>query len=80
MLNLPSWKRVNDLIKQIEDETGVNIKSYDNKYHVNVRFGVAETSKSHKYSDAFIDLLKKVIAGQPYKVDADEIIVAGTGG
>ena len=55
-------------------------KSYDNKYHVNVRFGVAETSKSHKYSDAFIDLLKKVIAGQPYKVDADEIIVAGTGG
>lgn len=59
MLNLPSWKRVNDLIKQIEDETGVNIKSYDNKYHVNVRFGVAETSKSHKYSDAFIRLAQE---------------------
>lgn len=79
ILGLPSWKRVNDLIKQIEDEKGVNIKSYDNKYHVNVKFGVAETSKSHKYSDAFVDLLKKVIAGQPYEVDADEIIVpAGT--
>lgn len=73
VLGLPSWKRVNDLIKQIEDETGVNIKGYDNKYHVNVKFGVAETSKSHKYSDAFIELLKKVIAGQPYTVDSDEI-------
>lgn len=75
VLGLPSWKRVNDLIKQIEDETGVNIKGYDNKYHVNVKFGVAETSKSHKYSDSFIDLLKKVIAGQPYNLDSEEIKV-----
>ena len=75
MLGLPSWKRVNDLIKKIEDDTGINIKSYDNKYHVNVKFGIAETSKSHKYSDAFIDLLKKVIAGSPYEIDADEIVI-----
>ncbi|MEJ5124444.1 SIR2 family protein [Comamonas sp. MYb21] len=74
-LGLPSWKRVNDLIKIIENDTGVNIKSYDNKYHVNVKFGVAKTSKSHKYSDMFIDLLKKVMAGQPYKIDEDAIIV-----
>ncbi len=73
VLGLPSWKRVNDLIKKIEDDKGVNIKGYDNKYHVNVKFGVAETSKSHKYSDAFIDILKKVIAGQPYSIDTDEI-------
>lgn len=75
VLGLPNWKRVNDLIKQIEDETGMNIKGYDNRYHVNVKFGVAETSKSHKYSDAFIDLLKKVIAGQPYSLDSEEIKV-----
>ncbi len=76
LLGLKSWKSVNDLIKRIEDEKGVNIKGFDNKYHVNVKFGVAETSKSHKYSDAFVDLLKKVIAGEEYQVDTEEIMVA----
>ncbi len=76
MLGLPSWKRVNDLIKLIEDQTGVNIKGYDNKYHVNLKFGVAETSKSHKYSDAFVDLLQKVMSGNEYKLDTEEINVA----
>lgn len=38
--------------------------------HVYLKFGVAETSKSHKYSEECDDLLKKVIAKQPYKVDA----------
>lgn len=55
----------------------MNIKGFDNKYHVNVKFGVAETSKSHKYSDAFVDLLKKLIAGEEdYTVDTEEIKVA----
>ncbi len=76
MLGLPSWKRVNDLIKIVEDQTGVNIKGYDNRYHVNVKFGVAETSKSHKYSDAFVDLLRKVMSGDEYKLDTEEISVA----
>lgn len=75
-LGLKGWHIVNNLIKQIEDKTGVNIKGFDNKYHVNLKFGVAETSKSHKYSEAFIDLLEKVIADQPYEVDAEVIKVA----
>ena len=75
-LGLKGWHIVNNLIKQIEDETGVNIKSFDNKYHVALKFGVAETSKSHKYSDAFVDLLKRVIAGDPYTLDTSELIVA----
>ena len=75
LLGLKGWKSVNDLIKRIEDEKGINIKGFDNKYHVNVKFGVAETSKSHKYSDAFVDLLKKVIAGADYIVDTEEVRV-----
>ncbi|WP_159910969.1 hypothetical protein [Pantoea sp. 18069] len=54
----------------------MNIKGFDNKYYVKVKFGIAETSKSHKYSDAFVDLLKRVIAGEDYKVDTEEIKVA----
>lgn len=73
MLGLSGWNKVNLLVKQIADETGIDIKGFDNKYHVHVKFGVAATSKSHKYSDAFVDLLKKVINGENYKVDAQEI-------
>lgn len=76
MLGLSGWNKVNLLIKQIEDETGINIKSFDNRYHVYLKFGVAETSKSHKYSEAFVALLKKVIAKEPYEVDAQAIKVA----
>jgi hypothetical protein len=75
MLGLKGWHIVNNLIKRIEDEKGINIKSFDNKYHVNVKFGVAETSKSHKYSEAFVDLLKKVLAGEPYSVDDTKIVI-----
>lgn len=74
-LGLSGWNKVNLLFKQIEDETGINVKSFDNKYHVYLKFGVAETSKSHKYSEECIDLLAKVIAKQPYKVDAQAIKV-----
>lgn len=75
MLGLSGWNKVNILIKQIEDETGINIKNFDNKYHVHLKFGVAESSKSHKYSDALVDLLKKVIAKEPYTVDSGAIEV-----
>lgn len=67
---------VNLLIKQITKEKGINIKGFDNKYHVAFKFGRAESSITHKYSDAFIDVARKVILGQPYTVDAQEIKVA----
>ena len=73
ILGLSGWNKVNILVRQIADEKGIDIKSFDNRYHVHLKFGVAETSKSHKYSDAFISLLKKVINKTPYEVDAQAI-------
>ena len=73
MLNLKSVYHANQWIKTIEAKSGVNLKSFDNRYHVNLRFGMAPTSSSHKYSDAFVELMRKAIAGEPYEVDAAEV-------
>lgn len=73
ILSLKNVYQANQLIKQIESEKGINIKSFDNKYHVALKFGVAATSTSHKYSDAFVDMARKVINKEPYKIDTQEI-------
>ena len=76
ILPIKNVYQANQLIKKIADETGVNIKSFDNQYHVALKFGVAASSTSHKYSDAFVDLARRVLANEPYTVDAQEIKVA----
>lgn len=76
LLGLPNIYQANELIKQIEKEKGINIKCFDNKYHVGLRYGTAAKSTYHKYSDAFVDMAKRAIAGKPYTVDAQEIKVA----
>lgn len=73
ILNLKNVYQVNQLIKDITEKTGINIKSFDNRYHVALKFGMAATSTSHKYSDAFVTLARKAIAQEPYSVDAQEI-------
>lgn len=75
IVGLKNVYQANQLIKQIENDKGINIKGFDNRYHVNVRFGMAATSKSHVYSDAFVDLLKKVSLGEPYEINAEEVSV-----
>jgi len=75
MLGLKNVYQANEFIKLIEAEKGINIKNFDNRYHVNVRFGMAATSKSHVYSDAFVELLRKVSMGESYEVDEEEVKV-----
>jgi len=59
---------VNQLIKQVAAETGCDIKSFDNIYHVYIKTGQAEGSRVRKYSDAAVALLKKVLAGAKYDI------------
>jgi hypothetical protein len=53
----------------IAETTGVDIKSFDNKYHCAIMNG-AEV-QSHRYSDALIELLEKARSGEEY---APEVI------
>lgn len=66
-LGWDTWHYANQLIEQIEQEKGVNIKESDNQYHMDIAFDREEPQ--HRYSDAAVDLLQKVRAGEDYKLD-----------
>ncbi|RDZ42954.1 hypothetical protein C5B86_14810 [Haloferax sp. Atlit-19N] len=66
-LGWDTWHYANQLIEQIEEETGVNIKESDNQYHMDIAFDREEPQ--HRYSDAAVDLLKKVRDGESYELD-----------
>lgn len=63
------WHVCDRLITTIAETTGVDIKSFDNKYHCAIMNG-AEV-QSHRYSDALMELLEKVRSGEEY---APEVI------
>lgn len=56
------------LLKKIKEETGVDIKANDNRYH---RSEKVNTSTFHKYSSDMLTILKKVQAGEPYELLMD---------
>jgi hypothetical protein len=62
-----SWNKVDDLIKQIKKDKGVDIKESDNRYHFKVKTG--EKSTANKYSDEAISLLTKVRDKVDYSLD-----------
>lgn len=62
------WYHTNELIKKVAEETGYDMQSFDNIYHVAIKTGQAEGSRTRKYSDAAVDLLKKVHKGEPYEI------------
>jgi SIR2-like domain len=74
-LGLSHWTAAQKLIKTLSDETGFDMKATDNKYHIVMRTGQAEGSKTHKYSDVAVDLLRKVHKGEKYKLDKGTVQV-----
>lgn len=65
LLDMGSWHYVHKVLERIHKETGFNIKSSDNNYHVLVKTGKEGV---HKYSPAALELIKKIINGQKYKL------------
>ena len=63
-LGHPSWHKANQLLGQLQETTGKDIKSSDNKYHIAIKAG----SKSYvrKYSNALVELLQAFSGGEPY--------------
>lgn len=56
--NKPSWHKAEDLIIQIKEKKGVDIKASDNRYHYKIKIGTESTI--NKYSDEAVSLLSKV--------------------
>lgn len=63
-LEYKHWSYANLLIEKIHDEHGVDIKATDNCYHVAIKTG--PRSRTHKYSEAGVNLLKMVKNGENY--------------
>lgn len=66
-LGFRGWHRASQLLSRIKEDTGFDIKSCDNTYHIRVKFG--RTAATGKYSQAAINLLEKVRDGKPYEVE-----------
>jgi len=69
-LDLKHWTATNKLIQRVKTEKGYDMKGHDNIYHVHIKIGQADSSKTRKYSDAAVALLKKVRDGEPYEIPA----------
>jgi hypothetical protein len=54
------------LIRKIKEDTGIDIKESDNRYH---RTEKVNKTTFHKYSSEMLSLLKKIHAGEAYKLD-----------
>ncbi|MDD2001986.1 SIR2 family protein [Pseudomonas putida] len=61
------WHACDRLLSTIAETTGVDIKSFDNKYHCAIMNGTEV--QSHRYSDACKELLEKVRSGDEYAPD-----------
>jgi hypothetical protein len=71
-LGYKGWNAANQLIDKVKAETGFDLKSSDNTYHISMRTGKA--SGTNKYSQACVDLLKTVKEGKQYVLAPDCVV------
>lgn len=62
-----TWHCAHKLIERLRQDSGVDIKASDNRYHIAVKSGKATIN--HKYSEDALVLLRKVGAGEKYDVE-----------
>jgi hypothetical protein len=62
-----TWHYADQLHDRIVREKKINIKQSDNQYHIKVKAG--DKSIFNKYSEAFVDLLRKVQNAEQYEVN-----------
>lgn len=66
-LGCRSCYHLNKLIEKVKTEKGIDIKASDNRYHIGIKTG--RRNVTHKYTDAAIELLRKVSDDEEYVVD-----------
>jgi len=72
-LGYDTWHEVRKIINRIRDEKGFDITATDNKYHIALKLGHKSSYLAHRYTDAAIDLFKKVINGEHYELDTSAV-------
>lgn len=70
-----TWHVVRKLIDLIRDEKGFDITATDNKYHIALKLGHKSQQLTHRYTDAAVDLFKKVLNGDEYELDTGVVEV-----
>ncbi|MCF5927767.1 SIR2 family protein, partial [Xanthomonas perforans] len=63
------WSRAHDLVRELSKQTGFDMKATDNVYHITMKTGNAAGSKTNKYSQKAVDLLRKLRDGEPYELE-----------
>ncbi|MFA7239869.1 MAG: SIR2 family protein [Sulfuricellaceae bacterium] len=69
-LGYNTWHGADQLNALIKKENNVDIKASDNQYHIKVKAG--DKSEFNKYSEAFVELLRKVQNNLPYDVSLNK--------
>lgn len=67
-LGYAGWHGADKLMKQIKEETGIDIRDSDNQYHCRVKTGHGAKSFSRKFSDELVALLDKVKNKEDYQI------------
>lgn len=70
-IGVDSYRNLNqDIIEQIEEDTGVDIRSFNNRYHI--AFVEEDGVTPRRYSEDAIDLFRKVKNGEDYSLEIPE--------
>lgn len=74
-LGYKTWHKADDLISILRSQSGFDMKATDNKYHIAIKLGHKSDQMSHRYTDAAVDLLGKVLNGMEYQIDKGTVDV-----
>jgi SIR2-like domain len=72
ILGYKGWNDAQKLVDVLRDQTGFDMKASDNKYHVEFKFGPKSQGR-HKYTEAAVDLLRRIQNGQDYTLEKDPV-------
>jgi len=59
------WVKIDNIITRIKSEKSIDIKAFDNKYHIAIKYG---KSVNHKYSEDAVILFRKALRNEPYEI------------
>ena len=79
ILGYRGWNDAQKLIDVLKDQSGFDMKASDNKYHVEFKFGPKSQGR-HKYTEAAVELLRRIQNGQEYELEKDPVDASAVSG
>jgi hypothetical protein len=67
-LGYSHWTKAHELIGLLKINSDFDMKATDNTYHIKMKVGKAKGSVIHKYSEAAVDLLRKILNDEDYEL------------